>query len=116
MRDFLNVFLEDLFRLPPNREVEFTIELQSGAQPILKTPYRMARSELLQLSKQLHELLDKKFIRLSVSPWGAPVLFVKKNDRIMRIYVDYRELNQVTIKNKYQLPRIDDLFDQLLEA
>ena len=79
-------------------------------------PYRMAPAELSELKEQLHELLDKGFIRPSTSPWGAPVLFVKKKDGSLRLCIDYRQLNKVTIKNKYPLPRIDDLFDQLQGA
>jgi len=85
-----------------------------GIAPISKALYRMAPAEMKELKTQLQELLDKGFIRPSVSPWGAPVLFVKKKDGSMRLCVDYRELNKVTIKNRYPLPRIDDLFDQLL--
>ena len=79
-------------------------------------PYRMSTSELSELKKQLEELLEKKFIRPSVSPWGAPVLLVKMKDGSMRLCVDYRQLNKVTIKNKYPLSRIDDLMDQLVDA
>jgi len=111
--DFLDVFPEELPGLPPNREIEFTIDLLPGTGPISKAPYRMAPLELKEFKKQLQELLDKGFIRPSVSPWGAPVLFVKKKDGSMRLCINYRELNKVTIKNKYSLPRIDDLFDQL---
>jgi hypothetical protein len=102
--------------LPPDREIEFTIELMPGTQPIHKAPYRMAPTELKELKEQLQDLLDRGFIQPSVSPWGAPVLFVKKKDGSMRLCIDYRELNKVTIKNKYPLPRIDDLFDQLKGA
>ncbi|KAL5538563.1 hypothetical protein UlMin_044881 [Ulmus minor] len=116
VKDYLEVFPEDLLGLPPDREIEFEIELLPGTQPISKAPYRMAPAELQELKKQLQELLDKGFIRPSYSPWGAPVLFVKKKDGTMRMCIDYRELNKVTIKNKYLLPRIDDLFDQLQGA
>ncbi|RVW37589.1 Transposon Ty3-I Gag-Pol polyprotein [Vitis vinifera] len=102
--------------LKGEREVEFTIDLAPGTTPISKAPYRMAPMELKELKIQLQELLDKGFIRPSVSPWGAPVLFVKKNDGSMRLCIDYRELNKVTVRNKYPLPRIDDLFDQLQGA
>jgi hypothetical protein len=102
--------------LPPDREVDFSIDLVPGTQPIHKAPYRMSPTELRELKEQLQELLDRGFIRPSVSPWGAPVLFVKKKDGSMRMCIDYRELNRVTIKNKYPLPRIDDLFDQLKGA
>ncbi|XP_062086510.1 uncharacterized protein LOC133792620 [Humulus lupulus] len=111
--EFPEVFPEDLPGLPPNREIEFIIELAPETNPISKAPYRMAPTELKELKTQLQELLDKGFIRLSYSPWGAPVLFVKKKDGSMRMCIDYRELNKVTIKNKYPLPRIDDLFYQL---
>uniref|UniRef100_A0A251V6N1 Putative reverse transcriptase domain, Ribonuclease H-like domain protein n=1 Tax=Helianthus annuus TaxID=4232 RepID=A0A251V6N1_HELAN len=112
-RDFPQVFPEDLPGLPPHRQVEFQIELAPGAAPIARAPYRLAPTELEELSKQLQELLEKGFIRPSSSPWGAPVLFVKKKDGTFRMCIDYRELNKVTVKNRYPLPRIDDLFDQL---
>ena len=99
--------------LPSDREIEFEIELLPRIAPISKVPYRMAPTKLKELKQQLQELLDKKFICPSYSPWGAPVLFVKKKDGSMRICMDYRELNKVTIKNKYPLLRIDDLFNQL---
>ncbi|KAK1411706.1 hypothetical protein QVD17_38266 [Tagetes erecta] len=111
--DFQDVFPEDLPGLPPPRQIEFRIDLVPGAAPIARSPYRLAPSELQELSKQLQELLDKGFIRPSFSPWGAPVLFVKKKDGSFRMCIDYRELNKLTIKNRYLLPRIDDLFDQL---
>ena len=116
VREFPEVFPKDLPGLPPPREVEFTIELIPGAEPISKAPYRMAPLELQELKEQLQELLDRGFIRPSVSPWGAPVLFVKKKDGSMRLCIDYRELNRITIRNRYPLPRIDDLFDQLQGA
>ena len=105
--EFPDVFPEELSGLPPPREVEFTIELVSGAEPISKAPYRMAPLELQELKEQLQELLDRSVIRPSVSPWGAPVLFVKKKDGSMRLCIDYRELNKITIRNRYPLPRID---------
>jgi hypothetical protein len=113
VREFLDVFPEELPGLPPDREVEFGIELQPGAAPVSKTPYRLAESESLILKEQIQELLDKGFVRPSSSPWGAPVLLVKKKDNSRRLCIDYRELNVVTVKNRYPLPRIDDLFDQL---
>ncbi|KAJ9556981.1 hypothetical protein OSB04_011595 [Centaurea solstitialis] len=116
VREFPEVFPEELPGLPPPRQVEFHIDLIPGAGPIAKSPYRLAPSEMQELSSQLQELLDKGFIRPSSSPWGAPVLFVKKKDGSFRMCIDYRELNKITIKNRYPLPRIDDLFDQLQGA
>ncbi|GJR54094.1 putative reverse transcriptase domain-containing protein [Tanacetum coccineum] len=113
IRNFLEVFPDDLPGLPPPRQVEFRIELVPGAAPVARAPYRLAPSELKELSDQLKELLEKGFIRPSSSPWGAPVLFVKKKDGSFRMCIDYRELNKLTVKNRYPLPRIDDLFDQL---
>ena len=114
--EFSDVFPEELPGLPPKREMEFSIDLLPGTNPISKATYRMAPAELQELKIQSKELLEKGFIRPSVSPWGAPVLFVKKKDGTLRLCIDYRLLNQVTIKNKYPLPRIDDLFDQLKSA
>ena len=114
--EYTGVFPEDLCGLPPKRVVDFHIDLMSGVTPISKVPYRMAPAEMAELKKQLDELLEKGYIRPSVSPWGAPVLFVKKKDGSMRLCIDYRELNKVTVKNRYSLPRIDDLFDQLRGA
>nr|GEV17458.1 putative reverse transcriptase domain-containing protein [Tanacetum cinerariifolium] len=111
--DFPEVFPEDLPGLPPPRQVEFRIDLIPGATPVARAPYQLAPSELKELSEQLKELSEKGFIRPSSSPWGAPVLFIKKKDGSFRMCIDYRELNKLTIKNKYPLPRIDDLFDQL---
>ena len=116
VREFRDVFPEELSGLPPNREVEFGIDLLPGTAPVSIAPYRMAPKELVELKAQIQELLDRGFIRPSVSPWGAPVLFVKKKDGTMRMCIDYRQLNKLTIKNKYPLPRIDDLFDQLRGA
>ncbi|GJU67897.1 reverse transcriptase domain-containing protein [Tanacetum coccineum] len=116
VRDFPEVFPDDLSGLPPVREIEFRIDLIPGALPVVKSPYRLAPSEMSELSNQLKELQEKGFIRPSHSPWGAPVLFVKKKDGAMRMCIDYRELNKLTIKNRYPLPRIDDLFDQLQGA
>ncbi|XP_070003324.1 uncharacterized protein [Nicotiana sylvestris] len=113
VREFVDVFPEDLPGLPLTREIEFNIDLVPRTQPISIPPYRMAPAKLRELKVQLQELLDKGLIRPSVSPWGAPVLFVKKKDGTMRMCIDYRQLNKVTIKNKYMLPRIDDIFDQL---
>ncbi|KAD3066853.1 hypothetical protein E3N88_34733 [Mikania micrantha] len=116
VKDFPEVFPEDILGLPPVRQVEFRIDLIPGAAPVAKDPYRLAPSEMQELSGQLQELLDKGFIRPSFSPWGAPILFVKKKDGSFRMCIDYRELNKLTIKNRYPLPRIDDLFDQLQGA
>jgi hypothetical protein len=110
------VFLTDYFGLPPQREVEFGIECVPDTNPISKAPYRMASLELKELKEQLQELLDKGFIHPSISPWGASVLFIKKNDESMRICIDYWELNKVTIKIQYPLPRINNLLDQLKGA
>ena len=116
VREFLDVFPEDLSGLPPDREIEFSIDLLPGSSLISKAPYRMALAELRELKAQLQDLLDKGFIRPSVSPWGAPVLFVKKKDGRMRLCIDFKELNRVTVRNKYPLIRIEDLFDQLQGA
>ena len=116
VNEYPDVFPEELPGMPPDRDIEFVIDLVPGTAPIAKRPYRMAATELAELKKQLEELQRIGFIRPSSSPWGAPVLFVKKKDGSMRLCVDYRALNEVTIKNKYPLPRIDDLFDQLKGA
>ncbi|GKF75925.1 hypothetical protein Tco_0225369 [Tanacetum coccineum] len=111
--DFPDVFLEDLPGIPPTRKVEFQIDLIPGVAPVARAPYLLAPSEMKELSEQLKELSEKGFIRPSSSPWGAPVLFVKKNDGSFRMCINYRELNKLTVKNRYPLSRIDDLFDQL---
>ncbi|KAL4014065.1 hypothetical protein IC575_026255 [Cucumis melo] len=116
VREYPDVFLDELPGLSPPREIDFAIELEPDTAPISRAPYGMATAELKELKVQLQELLDKGYIQPSVSPWGAPVLFVKKKDRLMRLCIDYRELNKVTVKNRYPLPRIDDLFDQLQGA
>ncbi|KAM2616927.1 hypothetical protein TB1_033384 [Malus domestica] len=116
VRSFLDVFLEDLPGLPPDREMEFVIDLLPGTNPISLTAYRMTHAELRESKVQLQELVDKGFIQPSISPWGAPVLFVRKKDGTLRLCIDYRQLNRVTIKNRYPLPRIDYLFDQLRGA
>ena len=116
LRDFRDVFPEELPGLPPRREFDFAIEIKPGTEPISKAPYRMTTIELVELKAQLQELLIKGLIRPSVSPWGAPVIFVKKKDGTLRLCIDYRMLNKATIKNRYPLPRIDDLFDQMRGA
>ncbi|GJR70684.1 putative reverse transcriptase domain-containing protein [Tanacetum coccineum] len=113
VREFLEVFPEDLPGLPPARQVEFQIDLVPGAAPVARAPYRLAPAEMQELSTQLQELSDKGFIRPSSSPWGAPILFVKKKDGSFWMCIDYHELNKLTVKNQYPLPRINDLFDQL---
>ncbi|GJR64736.1 retrotransposon protein, putative, ty3-gypsy subclass [Tanacetum coccineum] len=113
VREFLEVFPEDLPGLPHARQVEFQIDLVPGAAPVARAPYRLAPVEMQELSTQLQELFDKGFIRASSSPLGAPFLFVKKKDGSFRMCIDYRELNKLTLKNRYPLLRIDDLFDQL---
>ncbi|GKA22741.1 reverse transcriptase domain-containing protein [Tanacetum coccineum] len=113
VQEFPKVFPEDLPGIPPTRQVEFRIDLVPGATPVARAPYRLAPSEMKELAEQLQELTDKGFIRPSSSPWGAPVLFVKKKDGSFWMCIDYRELNKLTVKNRYPLPRIDDLFDQL---
>ncbi|XP_073139103.1 uncharacterized protein [Henckelia pumila] len=116
VRDFEDVFPGDVAGIPPDREAEFSIDLIPGTVSISKAPYRLAPTKMNELKEKIQELLDKGFIRPNFSPWGAPVLFVKKNDGSLRLCVDYRGLNGVTVKNKYPLPRIEDLFDQLQGA
>ncbi|XP_073024343.1 uncharacterized protein [Primulina eburnea] len=113
VKDFPDVFPDEIPGFPPQREIDLSIELMPGTNPISRAPYRLAPTELKELKEQLQDLLEKGYIRPSMSPWGAPVLFVKKKDGTMRMCVDYRQLNRATVKNKYPLPRIDDLFDQL---
>jgi len=116
VQKFSKVFTNDIPRLPPNREIEFSINLVPGTGPISIAPYRMLPSELTELKKQLEELLEKQFIHPSVSPWRALFLLVKKKDGSFRLCIDYHQLNKFTIKNKYPLPRIDGLMDQLRGA
>ncbi|GKA96560.1 putative reverse transcriptase domain-containing protein [Tanacetum coccineum] len=116
VRDLVEVFSEDLLGLTPQRQVEFRIDLVPGATPVVKSTYRLAPSEMKELFAQLQELQNKGFIRPSHSPLGAPVLFVKKKDGALRMCIDYKELNKLTVKNRYPLSRIDDLFDQLQGA
>jgi hypothetical protein len=114
--EYPDVFPDEMPGMPPDRDVDFVIELQPGTAPISKRPYHMPPKELVELKNQLQELLDKGYIRPSSSPWGCPALFVKKKDGSLRLCVDYKPLNAVTIKNKYPLPRIDVLFNQLAGA
>jgi hypothetical protein len=114
--EYPDVFPGKLPGMPPSKDIEFAIELQPGNAPISKRPYRMPPVELAEQKKQLQELLDKGSIHPSTSPWGCPAMFVKKKDESLRLCVDYRPLNAVTVKNKYHLPRIDVLFDQLVGA
>ena len=116
MKNFPNVFLEELPGIPPEREVDLSIEILPGTTPTSRAPYRMALTELKEINIQLQRLLDKGFIRPTVFPWGAPVLFVKKKDGTLRMCIDYRKINKVIVKKKYPLPRIEDLFDQLKGA
>jgi hypothetical protein len=112
VNEFPDVFPEELPGIPPDRDIEFVIELKPDTAPIYRTPFRMTTPELAELKEHIRELLEKGFIHPSSSPWGAPVIFVPKKDGTQRLCVDYRALNAVTIKNNYLLPRIDDLFDQ----
>jgi len=114
--EYADVFPDEIPELPPSRDIDFSIDLIPGARPVSAAPYRMTPAEVAELKKQIEDLLEKRFIRPSASPWGAPVLLVKKKDGSSRLCVDYRQLNKLTIKNKYPLPRIDDLLDQLRGA
>jgi hypothetical protein len=116
VREFPYVFLEDLSRLPHDRQIKFRIDLIPDAKPITRAPYHLAPSEMKVLMKQIDELLEKEYIRPSTSAWGASVFFLNKKDGSMRMCIDYRELNKLASKNKYPLPRIDYLFDQLQGA
>jgi hypothetical protein len=116
VNEFPDVFPKELPGMPPDQDIEFLIELKPDTTPIYKTPFRMTTPEVAELKEHIRELLEKEFIHPSSSPWGAPVIFVPKKDGTQRLCVDYRALNEVTVKNKYLLPRIDDLFDQLRGA
>jgi hypothetical protein len=116
VNEFPDVFPEEFPGMPPDRDIEFVIELKSGTAPIYKTPYRMATPKLVKLKEHIKELLEKGFIHPNSSLWGGPVIFVPEKDDTQRLCVDYHALNEVTIKNKYPLPRIDDMFDQLRGA
>jgi hypothetical protein len=115
LKEFEDVF-QEVLGLPPKRDIDFSVNLMPGAAPVSKAPYRMSALELKQLQLQLEELMKKGYIHPSVSPWDALVLFVKKKDGTLRLCIDFRQLNKVTMKNRYPLPRIDDLFDQLKDA
>jgi hypothetical protein len=114
--EYPDVFLEELPGMPPDRDIKFSVELLPKTAPISKRAYRMDVKDLIELKQQIEELLEKGFIRPNSSPWGAPILFVNKKDGSRRMCVNYRNLNEVTIKNKYLLPRIEDLFDQMRGA
>jgi hypothetical protein len=116
VNEFPDVFLEELPGIPPDRDIEFVIDLKPGIAPIYKTPFRMTTPELAELKEHIKELLENGFIHPSSSPWGAPMIFVPKKVGTQRLCVDYHALNEVTVKNKYPLPRIDDLFNQLRGA
>jgi hypothetical protein len=116
VREFANVFPEELPGMSPKRELKFTIDLKLGTEPIERTPYQMSTPELQELRMQLKELLDLGIIRPNVSPWGANVIFIKRKEGSWRLCIDYRQLNKATIKNQYPLPRIDDLFDQMKDT
>jgi hypothetical protein len=116
VNEFPDVFPKELPGMPPDRDIEFVIELKPGTTPTYKTPYRMATPELAKLKEHIKELLEKGFIRPSSSSWGAPVIFILKKDGTQRLCMDYHALNEVTVKKKYPLRRIDDLFDQLRGA
>ena len=116
MKDYPDVFLEELLGMPLERDIEFLVELLPGTGPISKRPNRMPANDLEEIKKQIKELLEKGYIRRSSSPWGAPVLLVEKKDGSLKMVVDYWALNEVTIKNKYPLPMIHDFFDQLQGA
>ena len=116
LQDFSYVFQEEILGLPPKRDMDFMIELVPRDVPNSNAPYQMNILKLNKFKLQLQELIDTNYVRLSVSPWGAPVLFVKKKDGTLRLCIDYHQLNKMTIKNKYPLLCIDDLFDQICEA
>jgi hypothetical protein len=113
VNEFPDVVPKELPGMPPDRDIKFVIDLKSSTTPIYKRPYRIATPQLAELKEHIKEFLEKGYIHPSSSLWGAPVIFVLKKDGTQRLYVDYHALNEVTVKNKYLLPRIDDLFDQL---
>ena len=116
LSEFRDIFPEELTQLPPSREVDHEIEVIPGSSPVSRRPYKMSLPEAIELKEQLRQLLEKGFIKPSNSPWGAPVLFQKKKDGTLWLCIDYRGLNLVTVKNKYPIPRIDELLDRLYGA
>ena len=116
LQEFMDLFPHEILGLPSKRDIDFIIDLVPGATLMSKTPYRMSTPNNLELKMQLQELLEKKYIRLSVSPWGATVLFVKNKYGTLRLCINYTQLNKITMKNKYPLPQIDDLFYQMRGA
>lgn len=116
LKEFSDLFVMGILSIPHEIKIDFRIDLVPRTEPISKTPYRMTTQELVELKVHLEELLEKGMIIPSVSPWGAPFIFVKKKDGSLKICIDYRKLNKVTIKNRYPLPRIGDLFDQVKGA
>jgi hypothetical protein len=115
IKEFEDVF-QEVPRLLPKRDIDFSVNLMPRAAPVSKSPYKMSTPELKELQLHLEDFLNKWYIRPSMSPWGAPVLFVKNKDAMLRLCIDFRQLNRVTLKKKYPLSRIDDLFDQLKDA
>jgi hypothetical protein len=113
LREYKDVFTKEVPGLTPRRDIDFSIELVPGVVSVSRTSYRMSTPDLVELKLQINDMFDKGYIRPSVSPWGAPTLFVKKKDDTLRLCIYYKQINKMTIKNKYPLPRIDDLFDQL---
>eukprot|EP00253_Pinus_taeda_P011093 PITA_11093 len=116
VQEFADVFPKEIPGLPPKRDLDFTIDLVPSVAPLSQAPYRMSVSELTKLNMQLQELLDKKYVHPNISPWGAPVLFVRKKDGTLRMCIDYQQLNKLRVKNKYPLPLIDELFDEMKGA
>jgi hypothetical protein len=113
IREYLDIFPDELAGVPPESAIEFKIELQPGTAPVAKTPYKMPPVEMKELKVQLQGLLDKGYIHPSTPPWGCSTLFIEKKDKEFCLCMDYQSLNAVIIKNKYPLPHIDILFDQL---
>jgi hypothetical protein len=116
VNEFPDVFPDELLGMPPDRDIEFVIDLMLATAPIYKIPYRMATQKLVELKEHIAELLEKDYIHPSSSPWGAPVIFILEKDDTQSLCMDYHALIKVTVKNKYPLPKIDDLFDQLCGA